>query len=378
MKLARRVIFHLLQFWLHVGYRLYFRQVVLIDHRKVPNQRPVILAPNHQNSFFDAMMAAIFVPQRFTFLARADVFRHRWFRKIMYLVSCLPAYRTSDGFAKVRNNESTFQQCQNLLDDGESILIFPEGNQDFGYRLRPLKKGLARIALEFTNRTGQSVPVIPVGVHFENYRAFDGRLVVAYGDPLPSLNFLQTYKENPSLGLKRFTDELAAELNTIVISNDDPQQKGAINRYLFSMEYRAARDWKAAVAAVNSGTFLNDPVAFKTPKTEPAHWLGTPVAILALLVFILPYGFMRWLTRLISPDRFFEPSIEFVLFLTIFPWYIVLLSVGAGVYTQSITVGVLCSILAPLCGKYFLLWRRKLGFVNPDQKKSRSPMADGI
>lgn len=364
MKLARRIIFHLLQFWLHVGYRLYFRQVILIDHRKVPDDRPVILAPNHQNSFFDAMMSAIFVPQRFTFLARADVFRHRWFRKVMYLVSCLPAYRTTDGFAKVRNNESTFQQCQQLLDDDESILIFPEGNQDFGYRLRPLKKGLARIALEYSNRTGENVPVVPVGLHFENYRAFDSRLVVAFGNTLPSLNFLQTFKENPSLGLKRFTDELAAELNDLVISNDDPEEKEKINRYLFSVDYQSTRDWKNAVAAVNSRSYLNDQIALKPPVKSYLHWLGTPVALAGLVIFVLPYLLLRWLARIISPDEFFAPSVEFVIFLTIFPWYIAVCAIIVCICSGSIAAAVLFFLFAPVCGKYFLMWRRKLGLIH--------------
>ena len=365
MKLARRIIFHLLQFWLHVGYRLYFRRVILIDHRKVPKERPIILAPNHQNSFFDAMMSAIFVPQRFTFLARADVFRHRWFRKVMYLVSCLPAYRTTDGFAKVRNNEGTFQQCQRLLDDDESLLIFPEGNQDFGYQLRPLKKGLARIALEYTQRTGEDVPVVPVGLHFENYRAFDSRLIVAFGDPLPALNFVQTYKENPSLGLKRLTEELAAELNGLVISNGDPAQKDDVNRYLFSVaDFVDTYDWRRAVAAVNDGSFRNDVVAMKPPVKNWLHWLGTPVAVAGFLLFILPFLVMRWLTKIISPDEYFLPSVEFVLFLTIFPWYIFFLSVAAGIFTENVLAGLICFFLAPLIGKYFLLWRRN---VTPDK-----------
>lgn len=360
MRTARRIIFYLLQFWLHVGYRLYFRRVVLLGRKQVPDQKPIILAPNHQNSFFDAMMTAIFVPQRFTFLARADVFRHRWFRKVMYLVSCLPAYRTTDGFAKVRNNEGTFEQCQRLLDSDESILIFPEGNQEFGYRLRPLKKGLARIALDYTQRTGEDVPVVPVGIHFEDYRAFDKRIVVAFGNPLSTLNFKNTFEENPSLGLRRFTEELRREMDPLCISNDDPAQKDAINQYLFSLEYNNIQNWRQMVDEVNSGVYREDQRTLTAPKKQPLHWLGTPVAIAGFLVFILPYLLLRWLTNLISPDKYFAPSVEFVLFLTIFPWYIFFLSVAASIWTASFWAGVVFFVAAPLAGKYFLAWRRNV------------------
>lgn len=360
MRLARRIIFYLLQFWLHVGYRLYFRRVVLLGHKKVPNQKPIILAPNHQNSFFDAMMTAIFVPQRFTFLARADVFRHRWFRKVMYLVSCLPAYRTTDGFAKVRNNEGTFEQCQRLLEDDESILIFPEGNQEFGYRLRPLKKGLARIALDYTQRTGEDVPVVPVGIHFEDYRSLDKRLVIAFGNPLSSLNFANTFEESASVGLRRFTEELRKELDTICVSNDDPDQKDDINRYLFSADYNDTSDWRDMVKNVNDGSYRNDKLALAPHQKQRLHWLGTPFAFVGLVIFILPYALLQWLTNLISPDKYFAPSVEFVLFLTIFPWYIFFLSVAVSIWTASFWAGVMFFVAAPLAGKYFMAWRRNV------------------
>lgn len=361
MQLARRIVFYLLQFWLHVGYRFYFRRVILVGHKKVPRQRPIILAPNHQNSFFDAMMTAIFVPQRFTFLARADVFKHRWFRKVMYLVSCLPAYRPTDGFSKVRNNEGTFEQCQRLLDSDESILIFPEGNQEFGYRLRLLKKGLARIALAYTDRTGEDVPVVPVGIHFEDYRAFDRGIVVAFGDPLSSLNFLHTYQENPSLGLRRMTEELREEMEKLVVSNDDPEQKDAINRYLFSLpEYTKTSDWTEMVGHVNDGSYAEDEVALQPPKKQLLHWLGTPFAVAGFVLFILPYLILRWLTNLISPDKYFAPSVEFVLFLTIFPWYGLFLAIAVGMLTANLWLGLAAFVVAPLLGKYFLAWRRGL------------------
>lgn len=361
MQLARRIVFYILQFWLHIGYRFYFRRVILVGHKKVPRQHPIILAPNHQNSFFDAMMTAIFVPQRFTFLARADVFGHRWLRKLVYLVSCLPAYRTKDGFSKVRQNEGTFEQCQRLLDSDESLLIFPEGNQFFGYKLRPLKKGLARIALEYTDRTGEDVPVVPVGIHFEEYRCLNQRIAVAFGDPISTLNFLHGYRENPSVGLRQFTEALHAEMDKLCVSNDDEAQKDAINRYLFSQtEYNEVSDWTELVANVNDGSYAGDEQALAPPKKQPLHWLGTPFALAGFVLFILPYLLLRWLTDVISPDEYFAPSVEFVLFLTIFPWYGLFLAIAVGVLTANVWLGLAAFVVAPLLGKYFFAWRRNV------------------
>jgi hypothetical protein len=240
-------------------------------------------------------------------------------------------------------------------------LIFPEGNQEFGYKLRPLKKGLARIALEYTKRTRDDVSIIPVGLHFEDYRAFDKRLVVSFGDRFSSLNFSKMYDEVPSLALRRFTEELQKELNSLCISNDDPAQKDAINRYIFSASgYRDANDWRERVAAINSGKYLEDELALQEPQKQRLHWLGTPIALAGLAIFILPYVLLKWLTRLISPDKYFAPSVEFVLFLTIFPWYIFFVSVAFSILTSSVGLGFLFFVAAPLMGKYFLAWRRNI------------------
>jgi len=353
MKLARRIVFYILQFWLHVGYRFFFRKVILIDHRKVTHHKPIILAPNHQNSFFDALMTAIFVPQRFTFLARADVFKNPFLRGFLYLVSCLPVYRPRDGYSTVKNNGETFDQCHQLLLEDESLLIFPEGNQDFGWRLRELKKGVARISLNHNKATGENVPVVPVGIHFEDYLAFNKRIVVAFGREMSSESYLELYKTNPSLALSKMTNHLRDELNTLCISNDDPNRRNEINNLIFSENYPNAETWRKRVAEINSNSYT----AVPEEKKQLWHWLFTPVALVGMAIFILPYGLMQWLTSKLSPDIYFAPSIQITLFLFIFPWY--LFAIACTIWAFGFAgYAILFFVIAPFLGKYSLLWLR--------------------
>jgi 1-acyl-sn-glycerol-3-phosphate acyltransferase len=357
MKTARRIVFYILQFWLHVGYRFFFRKVILIDHRKVTNHKPIILAPNHQNSFFDALMTAIFVPQRFTFLARADVFKNPVMRFILYLVSCLPVYRPRDGFATIKNNGETFDQCQQLLIEDESLLIFPEGNQQFGWRLRELKKGLARIALNYTVQKSENLPVVPVGIHFEDYLAFNKGIVVAFGSEITSENYTALYRENPSVALNKMTSDLRSELDTLCISNEDAARRDEINQLIFAGSYPNAASWRKRVAGINNNSYSAEEVRATRFKKNALHWLFTPVAFLGLVIFILPYSLMQTLTRKLSPDEYFAPSIQFTLFLFIFPWYLFLVAVTISLISTGWT-GIAFFVVAPFIGKYTLLWHR--------------------
>jgi 1-acyl-sn-glycerol-3-phosphate acyltransferase len=355
MKLARKLVFYLLQIWLHIGYRFFFRKVILIDHRKVTSNRPIILAPNHQNSYFDALMTAIFVPQRFTFLARADVFKRPLMRQIAYLVSCLPVYRPHDGYATVKNNGETFDQCFDLLKEEESLLIFPEGNQYFSWRLRQLKKGLARIALNYNAKTEKNLPIVPVGIHFEEYMSFNKAIVVAFGDEMSSSKYLKTYLENPSQALSELTNDLRLEMDKLCISNDEPLKHDAINRLIFSEEYVSADAWRKRVAQINNNEFeFNNTVA---DTKQAAHWLLTPLALVGVAIFVFPYLLMQFLTKKLSPDQFFAPSIQFTLFLFIFTWYLIGASIAISLFT-SIWIGLLFFLVSPLFGKYAMIWSR--------------------
>lgn len=353
MKLARRIVFYILQFWLHVGYRFFFRKVILIDHRKVTNHKPIILAPNHQNSFFDALMTAIFVPQRFTFLARADVFKNPIMRGILYLVSCLPVYRPRDGFSTIKNNGETFDQCHQLLLEDESLLIFPEGNQEFGWKLRELKKGVARISLNHNKVTGENVPVVPVGIHFEDYLAFNKRIVVAFGNEMASENYLELYKTNPSVALIKMTNDLKEELNTLCISNDEPTKRDEINNLIFSDKYPNAEIWRKRVSEINNHSYK----VISQPTKQAWHWLFTPIALIGMVLFILPYALMQLLTKKLSPDIYFAPSIQFTLFLFIFPWYIFALACTIWAFGFAL-YALLFFVVAPFFGKYSLVWWR--------------------
>ena len=106
-----------------------------------------ILAANHPNSFFDAIVLAVIYPKPIYFLARGDAFKKPLVASILKSLHLIPIYRLSEGIENLNKNEDTFQTCVQFLKENKTILIFSEGVCVNEWKLRPLKKGTSRLGL---------------------------------------------------------------------------------------------------------------------------------------------------------------------------------------------------------------------------------------
>jgi 1-acyl-sn-glycerol-3-phosphate acyltransferase len=150
---------------------------------QVPAHSGVILASNHA-SFLDPPVVGAACPRRVHFLARADLYRHRW----------LGAFLRSIGAVPLRRGEAdreAIQQALAWLRQGEVIAVFPEGSRQISGRL-----GSARRGVGFLAQTAR-VPVVPV-LLAGTYDALPPRarrlrrakIRVAFGRPIPYTHLL--------------------------------------------------------------------------------------------------------------------------------------------------------------------------------------------
>jgi 1-acyl-sn-glycerol-3-phosphate acyltransferase len=153
-----------LRFWL----RIHFRRIFLSNVSVIPAKGPAILACNHPNSFLDAIVVALLIKRPIHFLARSDVFRKPVARWILSQLHLIPIYRLQEGSENLEKNKDTFKRCSEILAKGGVILIFSEGNCILEKRLRPLKKGTARIAFtaEALSNWNLNIRIIPVGINY--------------------------------------------------------------------------------------------------------------------------------------------------------------------------------------------------------------------
>lgn len=166
--------------WLvfHIGFRV---RTEGRENLKKVQTRGYILAPNHISAI-DPVFVIItrFWGRRMIVFAKKELFEINAF--LSWFFRCAGALCVRGTKDEVAVIDETVARCQN----GESLLIFPEGTREKdGTFLQP-KSGLFVIA------AAAAVDVVPVRIHYETP---DGKMKlfckvrVVYGEPMPAARF---------------------------------------------------------------------------------------------------------------------------------------------------------------------------------------------
>ncbi|MDX9907039.1 MAG: 1-acyl-sn-glycerol-3-phosphate acyltransferase [Bacteroidales bacterium] len=202
-----------------IFHRLYYRKFSVVNRDRIPHDGPVIFAANHQNALMDALAAIFSTRCQVVFLARADIFRKKYMARILYFLKILPVYRIRDGFHAVDQNNEVFPEIIGVLKRNRPAALFPEGNHLGEKRLRPLKKGAARLALqaEEANDFTLGVSIVPVGLDYSNYYNAGSDLLVVFGNPIPASAYREEFLQNPARAVSLMTTDLATELRKVML-----------------------------------------------------------------------------------------------------------------------------------------------------------------
>lgn len=117
----------------------------------------LVIAANHQ-TYIDPVWVAIPIKsKRIRYLAWDEAFNWRFIGWLMRYLGAVPV-NTRSG----RSTDS-WRTARETLDEGNAVMIFPEGEREFGDgKLLPFKQGAVRLALE------SHVPILPVTVKCGN------------------------------------------------------------------------------------------------------------------------------------------------------------------------------------------------------------------
>ncbi len=180
------------------GLKFFYQKIRVIDKHKIPKGKPILLIPNHQNSFMDALLVTTTVYQTTSFLTRAKAFHSKFMNWFLRSLNLLPVYRVRDGMSEIQKNKEIFQTCVDYLSNGEAILVFAEANHDLKRRLRPLSKGFTRIAFdaEIQNDWTLDLYVQPVGVNYSDHQNSRNEVRVVFGEPIKLSDYKKQYEED--------------------------------------------------------------------------------------------------------------------------------------------------------------------------------------
>ncbi len=133
-----------------VGFCRTYWKVTYEGLENVPKDGPFILAPSHR-AYQDTPMVAPVTPRHLRYMAGAGIFKYKLSAMFFQAMGTFPVHR-----GKV--DRETLRTCQELLSNGEAVVIFPEGTRKRGPEIKDLFEGVAYVA----SRTG--APIVPIGI----------------------------------------------------------------------------------------------------------------------------------------------------------------------------------------------------------------------
>lgn len=169
-----------------------FRKIRYEGLERIPEDGAVIFAPNHCNALMDPFAVLAMDHDKKVFVARADIFRKPFFRKILTFLKIMPINRVRDGFRSVLETEDTIEKSVEVLNNHVPFCILPEGTHRSMHSLLPLGKGIARIASGAVKVLAgrKHVYIVPVGCEYGDYYRFRSTLLVTVGDPIDVSDYL--------------------------------------------------------------------------------------------------------------------------------------------------------------------------------------------
>ncbi len=200
----------------------YFREIEVAGERYIPPKGPVIFAANHPRSIVDALVLGLAAGRPLHFLGHSGLFSNKLKSLFLENAGVIPVYRRSgDGNMQGKNKEM-FAACAVALENGAAIGIFPEGTSHMEKRVRRIKTGAARIALETEDRHNFSLGVLvtPVGLDFESLGRLRSRVLVSFGEPIDVREYEDLYRSDPYEAVNAFTEDLTTRMRSRVMNLD--------------------------------------------------------------------------------------------------------------------------------------------------------------
>jgi 1-acyl-sn-glycerol-3-phosphate acyltransferase len=215
--------------WLRLSLRAYFKRFYWIGKENVPTNGPIIIASNHPSAFLDGFVGTVFLKRPIHYITRGDVFKKSWAEKLLRFFRLIPIYRREEGKENMHKNDDTFRACFNLFENGGGIIIFSEGICTEEKRLRPLRKGTARLALEAEakNNWQLGLKIIPTGINYTNPGQYGSEVFLVHDKAFDVLKYRESYELNPARAINELTAELQERLKPLVITIPDPADEEA-------------------------------------------------------------------------------------------------------------------------------------------------------
>ncbi len=372
-------------------HRFLHRNIMVAGLDNIPENKPIIFAPNHQNALMDPMAVLLSCHQQPTWLARADVFGNPFTDPILKFLKISPVYRIRDGRDKLSKNDVVFDLAIRVLKNNKSLALFPEGQHSFRKQSLAHKKAVPRIAFmaEEKEKFELDIQIIPVGIYYSHYNDINRELFVNFGKPISVKDFKEEFLQNKnsahmSLRAKIYDnlvpltvhieskDQYEAYETLLDVYRNDKPRNNVKQRFLFEQLVVASIEKHETEAPEQASDLLavaekykqemgkirvSDKVVSQNRGFAAARF-QVILALLSMPVFIhgwLNFSLSIWLPSFVMrkkiKDKVFWATVEFVLSLILIPLFSLLQFGLVLIFTGNFWISLAYLLSLPLFGK---------------------------
>lgn len=161
----------------------------------IPHGGPIIFAPNHVSDF-DPPVLGMAIRFPVVWMAKRELWSITWLGPILNFYCCFPVDPDSSDRAALKTGLTT-------LENGDGLILFPEGRISPDGELGPILPGVVLLALK------SGVPIIPVGI-------WGAQSIIPHGQILPRFTLGKVRVHfGPALHFDDLKEESSRQARTI-------------------------------------------------------------------------------------------------------------------------------------------------------------------
>lgn len=295
----------------------YFKKLKVIGLENIPKNEAVLFVANHENALLDSITLTITNNNRAYVLSRASVFDNPFNKRFFNALRMIPIYRIRDGWKNLNKNTDVFSTCYDLLNNKQSIIIFPEGDHHLNRRVRTLSKGFTRIvfgALE--TYKDLNIYIVPVGINYDSHIDYPQSISLYYGKPFLANSYY--HSDDLHLSARQLIAKTSEELKKYTVHIDDLATYNAKIAQLESLN----ADFLNPIETNELLKITGHELSLKNRKKPIKFWYKITFGLLAIL-FWMPYLIWKILKSKIK-DTIFIGTFRFAVLVILIPLFCLL------------------------------------------------------
>lgn len=146
---AERIVYGLVRA-VTLGLARGWLRLEIVGREHIPTDGPFVLAPVHRSNL-DFLLAAFTTKQRMRYMGKASLWKIKSLGRFWNMLGAFPVHRGTADRASLRT-------CLQVIQNGEPVVMFPEGTRRSGAEIGEVFDGPAYVAAR------GRVPLVPVGI----------------------------------------------------------------------------------------------------------------------------------------------------------------------------------------------------------------------